>query len=74
MKDAASAGQQQNVAPNQQKAAQAAKQNQQSQAQSAQKQAELGLQMMLNSLREAEARGVDLRPAKHRRQCRRSRQ
>jgi hypothetical protein len=54
MKNAASAGKQQQVAPNQQKAAQQARENQQAGAQSAQKQAELGLELMLNQLREAE--------------------
>lgn len=59
MKEAANTGQQQNVAPNQSKAAAAAAQNQQSQAQSSQKQAELGLQLILNSLREAERHKLD---------------
>ncbi len=59
MKDAASTGQQQNVPGNQQKASDSVKQNQQAQAQSAQKQAELGLQMMLNSLKEAERRKIE---------------
>jgi hypothetical protein len=59
MKEAANTGQQQNVAPNQTKAAAAAQQNQQSQAQSSQKQAELGLQLILNSLREAERHKLD---------------
>lgn len=56
MDRAASTAKQQQVSPNQQKAANAAKQNQQSQAQSAQKQVELGLEMALNDLREAERR------------------
>lgn len=56
MKDAAQTGQQQQVQPNQQKASQQARQNQQAQAQAAQKQAEFGLQMMLNQLKEAEKR------------------
>lgn len=59
MKQAAKTGQSQQVSPNQSKAANAAKQNQQAQAQSAQKQAELGLQMMLNNLREAERRKLE---------------
>jgi hypothetical protein len=54
MKKAAQTGSQQQVSQNQQKAAQQAKQNQQAQAQAAQKQVELGLEMMLNQLREAE--------------------
>jgi hypothetical protein len=51
---AAQTGKQQQVSPNQQKASQQAKQNQQAGAQAAQKQAELGLELMLNELREAE--------------------
>ena len=47
------------MAPNESKAAKAAAQNQQASAQSAQKQAELGLQMMLNDLREAERRKLE---------------
>lgn len=56
MRQAASAGQQQQVSPNQQKAAQSTRQNQQQSAQSAQAQAELGLSMMLQNLRDAERR------------------
>ncbi len=56
MKDAAQTGQQQQVQQNQQKAASQARENQQDKAQGAQKQAELGLQMMLNQLKEAEKR------------------
>ncbi|MEA2710350.1 MAG: hypothetical protein QOF78_2951, partial [Phycisphaerales bacterium] len=59
MKQAAKTGQNQQVSPNQKKAASAAKQNQQANAQNAQKQAELGLQMMLNELREAERRKLE---------------
>ena len=59
MKQAASTGKAQQVSPNQSKASKAAKQNQQASAQSAQKQAELGLQMMLNNLREAERRKLE---------------
>jgi hypothetical protein len=59
MKQAAKTGQNQQVAPNQKKAASSAKQNQQANAQNAQKQAELGLQMMLNELREAERRKLE---------------
>ncbi|HEY7088171.1 MAG TPA: DUF4175 family protein, partial [Tepidisphaeraceae bacterium] len=54
MKQAASTAKQQQVSPNQQKASQQARQNQQAQAQAAQRQVELGLEMMLNELREAE--------------------
>jgi hypothetical protein len=59
MKQAAKTGQNQQVSPNQKKASQAAKQNQQANAQNAQKQAELGLQMMLNELKEAERRKLE---------------
>lgn len=59
MSHAAKTGQSQQVSPNQKKAAAAAKQNQQASAQAAQKQAELGLQMMLNELREAERRKLE---------------
>src|SRR5205823_9976349 len=59
MKQAASTGQAQQVPTNQSKAAAAAKQNQQANAQSAQKMAEMGLQMMLNDLREAERRKLE---------------
>ena len=59
MKQAADTGQQQQVSPNQAKASREAGQNHQSQAQSAQKQAELGLQMMLADLREAEKHKLD---------------
>ncbi|MCS7034685.1 MAG: hypothetical protein NZ561_11945, partial [Phycisphaerae bacterium] len=56
MRQAATAGQQQQVPATMQRAAQQARQNQQTGAQSAQRQAELGLQLMLQSLREAEKR------------------
>jgi len=59
MKNAAQTGQQQKVVPNQQKASDQAKQNQQDQAQAAQKQAELGLEMMINELRAAERRKLE---------------
>jgi len=59
MQQAAQQAQQQQVAPNQQQAAQQAQQNQQAQAQQKQKQAELGLQMMLDTLREAERRKLE---------------
>ena len=59
MKQASNTGQQQQVSPNQQKASKAASANQQSQAQSAQKAAELGLQMMMADLREAEKHKLD---------------
>jgi hypothetical protein len=54
MEKAARTGQQQQVSPNQRKAAEQARQNQQAGAQAAQKQAELGLELILNELREAE--------------------
>ncbi|HEX8522029.1 MAG TPA: DUF4175 family protein, partial [Tepidisphaeraceae bacterium] len=59
MKQAAQTGQQQQVSQNQNRAAQQARQNQQSSAQAAQKQAEIGLTMMLNDLREAERRKLE---------------
>ena len=59
MKQAADTGQQQAVVPNQQKASSSTSQNQQSKAQSAQKNAELGLQMILADLREAERHKLD---------------
>ena len=59
MSQAADTGNQQNVPGKQAKAADAAKQNQQGEAQSNQKQAELGLQMMLADLREAQKHKLD---------------
>jgi hypothetical protein len=59
MKQAAATGQGQQVTPNQSRAAQEARQNQQANAQAAQKQAEIGLEMMLNDLREAERRKLE---------------
>ena len=59
MKQASDTGQQQAVVPNQSKASTATSQNQQSAAQSAQKTAELGLQMILADLREAERHKLD---------------
>ncbi|MGB7161222.1 MAG: hypothetical protein WBD40_24395 [Tepidisphaeraceae bacterium] len=59
MKQAAKTGQTQQVAPNQKQASQQAKQNQQAGAQAAQKKAELGLQMIINQLREAERRKLE---------------
>lgn len=64
MKQASQTGQQQQVPQKQAKAAQSAKQNQQASAQSNQKQAELGLQMILNDLREAERRKLEELAAK----------
>jgi HAMP domain-containing protein len=59
MQQAADTGQQQNVPGQQKKASDAEQQNQQSTGQAAQKQAELGLQMMLADLREAEKHKLD---------------
>ena len=59
MKQAADTGQQQAVVPNQQKGAANAADNKQSDAQNAQKKAELGLQMVLADLREAEKHKLD---------------
>ena len=59
MKAAAETGQSQQVSPNQSKASKAAADNKQSQAASAQKAAELGLQMVLADLKEAEKHKLD---------------
>ena len=59
MKQAAQQAQQQQVSQSQSQAAQQAQQNQQAQAQAKQKQAELGLQIMLDTLREAERRKLE---------------
>ena len=59
MKQAAATGQQQQVAPKQQQASKATSDNQQAKAQSAQKAAELGLQMVLADLKEAEKHKLD---------------
>ena len=56
---AAQTGQQQQVPQQQQQASQAQRQNQQSQAQQRRQQAEIGLEMMLNELREAERRKLE---------------
>jgi hypothetical protein len=56
MKKAAQQGQKQSVSQNQRSASQNVKQNQQSKARQNQQQAELGLEMMLSELREAEKR------------------
>src|SRR5882724_5256515 len=54
MQRAARSGQQQQTSQNQQRASDQARQNQQGQAQNAQRQAEMGLDMMLNELNQAE--------------------
>jgi hypothetical protein len=59
MSSAAKTGQTQQVSPNQKQAASQARQNQQASAQSAQKKAELGLELILNQLREAERRKLE---------------
>jgi hypothetical protein len=59
MSQAADTGSQQNVPGKQKEAADATQDNKQSKAQSDQKQAELGLQMMLADLKEAEKRKLD---------------
>jgi hypothetical protein len=56
MRNAAKTARQQNVPQNQRKASQQSRQNQQQAAQSSQRQVELGLEMVLNELREAERR------------------
>jgi hypothetical protein len=59
MEQAAQTGQQQQVSQNQSKASESMKQNQQSRTQAAQKQAELGLEMMLQELKQAEKRKLE---------------
>jgi hypothetical protein len=59
MKQSAQTGEQQAVPSRQQQAQQAMKQNQQSQAGANQKAAEMGLQLMLDKLREAERRKLE---------------
>jgi hypothetical protein len=59
MASAAKTGQTQQVTPNQKQAASQAKDNQQAQAQAAQKKAELGLELIINQLREAERRKLE---------------
>ena len=59
MRQAADTGQSQAVSSHQKSAAGAIRQNQQSQAQSSQKSAEMGLEMMLSNLREAERRRLE---------------
>lgn len=59
MKQAAQQAQQQKVQQNQQQAAQSVQDNKQGDAQSRQKQAEIGLRMMLDTLREAERRKLE---------------
>jgi hypothetical protein len=59
MQQAAKSGQEQMVASQMQASADAQKQNQQSAAQQAQAQAEVGLQMMINQLEEAERRKLE---------------
>jgi hypothetical protein len=59
MQQAAKSGQEQMVASQMQASADAQKQNQQSAAQQAQAQAEIGLQMMINQLEEAERRKLE---------------
>jgi hypothetical protein len=59
LKAAATTAKQQQVSPSQQRASSSLKQNQQSSAQSAQKQAELGLELVIDSLRDAERRKLE---------------
>ena len=59
MKQASQQSQQQQVSSNQSQASQAAQQNQQAQAQAKQKMAELGLRLMLDTMREAERRKLE---------------
>ncbi len=59
MKQAAQTGQQQQVPGKQSQAAQSMRQNQQAQAQQQQKQVELGIDMIINKLKEAERRKLE---------------
>jgi len=59
MKKAAETGQQQQVSPAMSRASKSASQNQQGSAQAAQKQAELGLEIILSELKEAERRKLE---------------
>jgi hypothetical protein len=59
MERAAQTAQQQQVSPNQQRASSQARENQQSGAQASQRAAEIGLEMILNDLREAERRRLE---------------
>ncbi|HEV7300548.1 MAG TPA: hypothetical protein VGN72_14375 [Tepidisphaeraceae bacterium] len=59
LKQAASTAKQQQVSPSQQQASSSMKQNQQTPAQAAQKKAELGLEMVINALRDAEKRKLE---------------
>lgn len=59
LKAAGKTAQQQQVSPSQQQASSSMKQNQQSSAQQAQKKAEMGLEMIINALRDAERRKLE---------------
>lgn len=59
LKQAAETAKQQQVSSNQQQASSSMKQNQQSNAQAAQKRAEIGLEMIINALRDAEKRKLE---------------
>jgi hypothetical protein len=59
MKDAAQQAQSQQIAPQQRGAAQQAQQNQQAQAQNGQQQAQLGIEVVLNTLKDAERRKLE---------------
>ncbi len=59
MKDAAQTGKQQGIPPKQQQASESMQQNQQANAQQQQKQVELGLEMVLQKLTEAERRKLE---------------
>jgi len=59
MKDAAQQAQSQQISPQQRGAAQQAQQNQQAQAQNAQQQAQIGIEVVLNTLKDAERRKLE---------------
>jgi hypothetical protein len=59
MKDAANQAQSQQVSPQQRSASQDVQQNRQAQAQGSQKQAEIGLELVLNTLKDAERRKLE---------------
>ncbi len=59
LKQAAATAESQQVSPSQQQASSSMQQNQQANAQSAQKRAEIGLEMVINNLREAERRKLE---------------
>ena len=59
MKEAAQQSKSQQISPQQRQAAQQAQQNQQAQAQNAQQGAQLGIEVVLNTLKDAERRKLE---------------